>query len=166
MKRRATKKKQVTSKPLGQIIAESVRGEHKAWPTDPAYSTKGSHEDSFADGDKQRVLWQIYDCAVAGAPIPKWAAKAFCDSLVAVVTCQSTWEREFGEVPAKGAERRRLIYQATIQKLAKNLIGVGEAIQNHTHKDDNMYRDLGKRFGLSRKNLKDYWARYKRAHCL
>jgi hypothetical protein len=43
MKKRASRKKLVgePSKPLGQIIAESVRGEHEAWPTDPAYSTKG-----------------------------------------------------------------------------------------------------------------------------
>jgi hypothetical protein len=166
MKRRATEKKQVTSKPLGQIIAESVRGEHKAWPTDPAYSTKGSHEDSFADGDKQRVLWQIYDCAVAGAPIPKWAAKAFCDSLAAVVTCQSTWEREFGDVPAKGLRGRRLTYQTKIQKLAKHLISVGEAIQNCYPKDENMYDDLGERFGLDRRFMKDCWRRYRLAHGL
>jgi hypothetical protein len=168
MKRRATRKKQVTkpSKPLGQIIAESVRGEHEAWPTDPGYSTKGPHEERFGAGDKQRVLWQIYDCAVDGTPIPKWAAKAFCDSLVEVVTCQSTWEREFGEVPAKGQGGRSLTYRTTIRKLAKHLIEVGEAVRNHNPKDDDMYEELGKKFKLDRHFLKDCWHRYKLAHDL
>jgi hypothetical protein len=168
MKKRATRTKLVakSSKPLGQIIAESVRGEHDGWPTDPQYSTKGSHEDRFNAGDKQRVLWQIYDCAVEGTPIPKWAAKAFCDALVAVVTCQSSWEREFGDVPAKGRAHRRLTYQTTIQKLAKHMIQVGEAIQYHYPKDDEMYEALGKRFGLDRNFLKECWRRYKLAHCL
>ena len=91
-----------TSKPLGQIIAESVRGEHEAWPLDPAYPKMRLHEDGFKAGDRQSVLWQMRDCAVEGTPIPEWAAKAFCDALEAVVTCQSTWEQEFGDVPAKG----------------------------------------------------------------
>jgi hypothetical protein len=154
------------SKPLGQIIVESVRGEHKAWPTDPAYSTGASHADGFTSGDRQRVLWQIYDSAVEGSPIPEWASKAFCDALVAVVTYQSTWEREFGEVPAKGPRGRSLTYQSKINRLAKYLIRVGEAIRKHNPKDDEMYEELRKHFGLDRKFLKECWWRYKLAHGL
>jgi hypothetical protein len=155
-----------SSKPLGQIIAESVRGEHEAWPIDTAYLLEPSHEDGFSAGDKQRVLWQIYDCAVQGTPIPRWAAKAFCDALETVVTCQSTWEQAFDDVPAKGPEGRSLNYAPRIRKLAKHLIPVGEAIRDHSPKDDHMYEALTKRFRLDRDFLKECWQRYKLAHSL
>jgi len=37
----------VRSKPLGQIISESARGEHDAWLIDLAHPTVGSHEERF-----------------------------------------------------------------------------------------------------------------------
>jgi hypothetical protein len=67
------------SKPLSQIIEESVQGEHAAWPLDPAYKVEGSYEDRYKDGDNQIVLWEVYRCAKEGSAIPDWAAKAFAD---------------------------------------------------------------------------------------
>ena len=61
------------SKPLGQIIAEAVRGEHEGWPLDPdpAFKPEPSHEKAFRAGDGQRVLWQIYDCIQDRTEIPE-----------------------------------------------------------------------------------------------
>ena len=94
------------SKPLGQIIAEAIRGEHEGWPLDPAFDPEPSHRKAFEEGDGQRVLWQIYDCIQDGAAIPEWAATAFCERLIAAVTCNATWNEAFGEIPAKGSTRR------------------------------------------------------------
>jgi hypothetical protein len=153
------------SKPLGQIIAASVRGEHDAWLLDKTYAREPSHEKAFRDGDGQRILWQIYDSAQAGTRIPEWAANAFCDALIRVVTCASTWNEEFGEVPAKGSRHRRQKYQTTIRRLAKNLIRVGEAVQNYNGpKDEEMWSHFGKKLGLGRGFMKDCWSRYKVAH--
>jgi hypothetical protein len=87
MKRRPATNKQITtsSKPLGQIIAESVQGKHDAWPLDDAYSAEGSFEERFNKGDNQIVLWEIYRCAKDSEPIPEWAAEAFCSLLIRVV---------------------------------------------------------------------------------
>jgi len=154
------------SKPLGQIISESVRDKHKAWPLDRDYPANPSHEDGFKK-DKQRVLWQIHDCAMDGRLIPDWAARAFCDALVRVVTCQSTWQQEFGEVPARGRRHRPQKQRPKLRHLAKNLIHVGEAVQSYCGpKDDEMWRKLGKELGLGCAVMKDYWSRYKLAHNL
>lgn len=147
------------SKPLGQIIAKSARGEHDGWPTDPAYPVVPSHEEGFRAGDPQRVLWQIYDCAENGTPIPEWAAKAFCDRLSRVAQCELSWEEAFGKVPADGTKR------STIQKLSKNLLKVGEAVQAYKGpKDETMRAALSNKLGLYRGKLIEYWSRYKRAH--
>jgi hypothetical protein len=141
-----------------------VRGEHDAWLTDPAYPTGGSHEERYNAGDKQRVLWQIYDCSTSDTPIPKWAVKALTDSLVAVVTCQSTWDKEFGEVPAKGPDGRPLNYQPKLRKYAKYLIPIGEAARNYHPKGARMYGELADEFGVDFDFVKDCWQRYKLAH--
>jgi hypothetical protein len=156
------------SKPLGQIISESVRTKHKAWPLDLNYSPNPSHEDGFKrHGDSQRVLWQIHDCARDGNSIPEWAATAFCDALVRVMTCQSTWQQEFGDVPARGRKHRPQKQRSKLRHLAKNLIRVGEAVQDYRGpKDDEMWRHLGKKLGLGRAVMKDYWGRYRLAHNL
>jgi hypothetical protein len=102
------------SKSLGQIISESARGEHKAWPLDKAFKA-GPHKKRFREGDRQAALWEIYDCAQAGVAIPEWAATAFCDALIDVVTCQITWDDAFGKVPAKTPKRRGQWYKNRIQ---------------------------------------------------
>jgi hypothetical protein len=154
------------SKLLSRIIAESVRGEHDAWLLDKTYPKEPSHEKAFRENDdRERMLWQIYDSAQAGTPIPEWAANAFCDALIRVVTRASTWNKEFGEVPAKGPSRRRQKYQSTIRRLAKNLIRVGEEVQNYNGPiDEEMWSILGKKLGLGRGFMKDCWSRYKVAH--
>jgi len=154
-----------TSKPTGRIIAESVRGEHKAWPLDPSYPANPSHEDAFKkDRDNQRVLWQIYDCAERGEPIPPWAATAFRDLLEKVMRCELTWSEAFGRIPAKGP-RHRKHYKPSIQKLGKNIVKVGEAVQSYNGpKDEKKWGVLGGRLGLGRAVMKDYWRRYKTAH--
>jgi hypothetical protein len=95
------------SKPTVQIMAESVRAEHDAWPLDPAYPKNPSHEDAFKkDRDNQRVLWQIYDCFGDGDPVPPWAQTAFRDLLEKVVSCRLTWDEAFGKVPVSRKHTR------------------------------------------------------------
>jgi hypothetical protein len=143
-----------------------VRGEHKGWPLDPDHPAGGSHEEGFKKGDKQRLLWQIYDCAKTGTTIPEWAAMAFCDALYEIVTCRKTWDQAFGEVPAKRRlNRRGQYYKPTIQKLDEYINRVGEAVQNYDGPwSDVMWDTLEERFGLTRPVLKDCWSRYKSAH--
>ena len=147
------------SKPLGQIIAESARGEHDGWPIDPTYPAELSHEEGFKAGDTQRVLWQLYDCAANGTPIPEWAATAFRDRLSRIAQCELSWEEAFGKVPAVGFKK------STIQKLSKNLVRVGEAVQAYAApKDETMRATLSKRLALGRGIFIKYWRRYKSAH--
>ena len=153
-----------TSKPLGQIIAEAVRGEHDGWHLDPAFKPEPSHEKAFEAGDGQRVLWQIYDCIQNRTTIPEWAATAFCERLVAAVTCNVTWNEAFGEIPAKGSARREY-YRSTVRDLSRNLIKVGEAVQNYSGAiDDVMWTKLAMRLGMGRDRLKRCWYYYSRAH--
>jgi hypothetical protein len=154
------------SKPLSQIIAEAIRGEHEGWPLDPAFPKEPSHKKAFFSKkpDGQRVLWQIHDSIRAGKPIPKWAATAFCKLLVKVVTCNSTWNEAFGEIPAKGT-RRREFYRSTLRDLEKNLIKVGEAvISDGGAIDDEMWHRLSKKLGMGSKRLKRCWGFYRSAH--
>ena len=102
------------------------QGEHDAWPLDPAYKVKGSYEDRYREGDNQIVLWEIYRCAKEGSAIPDWAAQAFADLFLKVVKCELSWDQAFGKVPADGHYRTR------IQRLAKNLVKVGKAVQRYT----------------------------------
>jgi hypothetical protein len=118
------------NKPLNQIIEESVQGEHDAWPLDPAYKVKGSYEDRYREGDNQIVLWEIYRCAKEGSAIPDWAAQAFADLFLKVVKCELSWDQAFGKVPADGHYRTR------IQRLAKNLVKVGKAVQEYSDSTD------------------------------
>ena len=156
------------SKPIGQIMAESVRDEHDAWELDPAYPKNPSHEDAFKrDGDNQKVLWQIYYCAERGERIPDWAATAFCDLFEQVMKCEKTWSEAFGEVPAKRPRRLGERYKSSISRLGKNIIKVGEAVRDYSGpKDEKMWSTLGSQLGLGRAVMKDYWSRYKRAHGL
>jgi hypothetical protein len=153
------------SKPLSQIIAEAIRGEHGGWPLDPAFTPEPSHEKAFEAGDGQRVLWQIYDCIQDGKDIPEWAATAFCERLVEAVTCNATWNQAFGEIPAKGSARREY-YRSTVRDLAKNLIKVGEAVLTSGPRDDVMWTKLSLRLGMGRDRLKRCWYFYSRAHNL
>ena len=101
----------------------------------------------------------FYDCAENGTPTPEWAAKAFCDRLSRVAQCELSWEEAFGKVPADGTKR------STIQKLSKNLLKVGEAVQAYKGpKDETMRAALSNKLGLYRGKLIEYWSRYKRAH--
>lgn len=114
------------------------------------------------------MLWQIYDCIQDDASIPEWAATAFCERLVAVVTCDKTWNEVFGEVPAKGSKRRQL-YRSTVRDLAKNFIKAGEAVRDYPGpKDEGMWEALSKRkspgLGISVRRLKRFWKFYSRAH--
>jgi len=68
------------SKRKGQITAESARGKHDAWFLD-SFGAKDPHEKRFKVGDKQALLWEIYDCAEHKKVIPDWAATEFCDRL-------------------------------------------------------------------------------------
>jgi hypothetical protein len=156
------------SKLLNQIIEESVKGKHEAWPLDPAYKAEGSYKDRYQDGDNQIVLWEIYRCAQEGSVIPDWAAKAFADLFLKVVTCELRWDQAFGKVPADG------YYRTSILGLAKNLYKVGSAVHEYSTstnergkqraKDDAMFSHLGKKLGLGRGRLKDFYKRYKSAH--
>src|SRR5262249_7725680 len=102
----------------------------------------------------------------AGTPVPEWAATAFCDILTKAATCNTTWNKSFGEIPAKGSNRREY-YRSTLQDLGKNLIKVGEAVRNYNGpKDDEMWHGLGKKFGMSRNRLKRCWGYYRSAHDL
>jgi hypothetical protein len=158
-----------TSKPLGQIIAEAIRGEHEGWPLDDSFDPERSHEEAFKAGDGQRVLWQIYDCIQDGKRIPEWAATAFCERLIAAVTCNTTWNDAFGEIPAKGSSKRRQLYRSTVRDLARNLIRAGEAVRDYPGpKDEGMWETLSKRkppgIGISVRRLKRFWKYYSRAH--
>ena len=146
------------SKRLGQIIAEAIRGEHEGWPLDDAFDPEPSHKKAFEQqGDGQRVLWQIYDCIQDRTEIPEWAATAFCERLIAAVTCNTTWNEAFGEIPAKGSSKRRQKYRSKIQDLAKNLIKAGEAVRDYDGPiDDEVYSELGKEVGLGRDRLREY----------
>jgi hypothetical protein len=110
---------------------------------------------------------EIHDCIQKGGPIPDWAATAFCEQLVAVVTCNKTWNEVFGEVPARGSKRRQL-YRSTVKDLAKNLIKAGEAVRTYPGaKDEGMWEALSKRktgLGISVRRLKRFWKYYSRAH--
>jgi hypothetical protein len=154
------------SKPTGQIMAGSVRAEHKGWPLDPAYPENASHESGFKDDrDNQRVLWQIYDCAVGGDRIPPWAGTAFRDLFEKVMRCELTWTEAFGEVPAKKPDGRPKFHKPTLQKLGRDIIRVGEAVLSYKGpKDEKMWSVLRKGLGLNRRELKDRWRRYKLAH--
>jgi hypothetical protein len=160
------------SKPLSQIIAEAIRGEHKGWPLDPAFPVEPSHQKAFFSkkSDNQRVLWQIHDCIKAGKSIPEWTATAFCEILAKAVTCNTTWNEAFGEIPAKGS-RRRKYYRSTLRDLAKNLVRVGEEVlkdkeENGSGIDDEMWHRLSKKLGMGPKRLKRCWGYHRSAHNL
>ena len=158
------------TKPIGQIMAESVRDEHDAWPLDPAYPKNPSHEDAFKrDGDNQRVLWQIYDCAERGERIPDWAATAFRDLFIKVMSCELTWEKAFGNVPASRKRTR-----PWLRKLAEKLPKIGDAVQKYTAqknergkplaKDEKMREVIGKKLGLHRGLFIEFYNRWRRAN--
>ena len=148
------------SKSTARIMEEAVRGEHEGWPLDPAYPRNPSHESGFKDDhDNQRVLWQIYDCAKVGDPIPPWAAIAFRDLLEKVMRCELTWSEAFGQVPAAGHKR------TWIKRLAKNLPRVGDAVQEYSGpKDETMRTTLSKKLGLGRAAFIDFYRRWRAAH--
>jgi hypothetical protein len=157
------------SKPIGQIMAESVRAEHKGWPLDPTYPENPSHESGFKDdGDNQRVLWQIYDCAEHGEPIPPWAATAFREVFEKVMSCKLTWEEAFGKVPASREHTK-----PWLRNLAAKLPKIGEAVEYTARKnergkppakDEEMRRRVGKKLGLHRGLFIEFYRRWKRAN--
>ena len=56
------------NEPLDRAIVRAVRGEPSPWPLDRAHATKGTFEDRFNAGDKQILLWAIWDCAERRSP--------------------------------------------------------------------------------------------------
>jgi hypothetical protein len=147
------------SKPIAQIMEETVRGEHDAWPLDPTYPPGGSHEDGFKAGDNQRVLWEIYQRAGEGKPIPRWAANAFRDLFIKVMSCELSWGEAFGQVPAGGHKR------SWLRRLARNLPLVGHAVQEYSGpKDETMRTALGKKLGLGRAAFIDFYRRWRCAN--
>jgi len=61
---------------LDRAIVRAVRGEPSPWPLDRAHAPKGAFEDRLNAGDKQILLWAIWDCAERGEAIPRWATEA------------------------------------------------------------------------------------------
>jgi hypothetical protein len=154
------------SKRKGQIIAESARGKHNAWFLD-SFGAADSHEQRFGAGDKQALLWEIYDSAEYRRLIPPWAATKFCDLLERVTACELSWDEAFGEVPTKEPAQRRGNYKPKIKKRGDDIIRVGEAVLSYKGaKDEAMWSILGKRLDLGRAVMKDCWRRYKLANDL
>ena len=53
---------------LDRAIVRAVRGEPSPWPLDRAHAPKGTFENRLNAGDKQILLWAIWDCAERAKP--------------------------------------------------------------------------------------------------
>lgn len=163
---------------LNRAIVRAVRGETSPWDIDPAYPTKDAlgkpftFEERFKAGDKQILLWAVWDCAERGEAIPRWATDALYTVLTRAAKFEfNTWDDAFGKMPADGTHRNK------IQRLVKYAIPVGERIVKLSCLDpmtmrrpkkggrgigDALFYDVAKEFCIGARAVKEYWGFFKK----
>jgi hypothetical protein len=147
---------------LDRAIVRAVRGEPSPWPLDRAHAPKGTFEDRFNAGDKQILLWAIWDCAERGEAIPRWATEALHTVLMRAAKFEfETWDDAFGKIPGKG------IHRTSIRGFVKYAVPVGERIRELQKKGraigNSLFEELGKNeFLIGSRRVKEYWKFYKR----
>jgi hypothetical protein len=82
------------SSEIDHAIWCAVLGKPSPWLIDLEFERVGSFEDRFRAGDKQILLWELFDCWRDNRPIPQWAGEAlFSGDLKLAITCSSTDRR-------------------------------------------------------------------------
>ena len=151
---------------LNRAIVRAVRGETSPWDIDPAYPTKDALgkpftlEERFKAGDKQILLWAIWDYAERGEAIPKWATDALYEVLMRAAKFEfSNWDAAFGKIPAEGT------YRSKIRSLVREAIPIGEKIRELQKNDrgitNDLLEELAEKEQLSFRKVRDYWKFYK-----
>ena len=64
------------SSEIDHAIWCAVLGKPSPWLIDLEFERVGSFEDRFRAGDKQILLWELFDCWRDNRPIPQWAGEA------------------------------------------------------------------------------------------
>jgi hypothetical protein len=144
-KKRGLEEREIAAKFLGrptesildEMILRAVKDKRSPWPIDRRFKAVGSFKTRYKLGDRQILLWAIWDSAQREEPIPKWATEALRDRVLRAAKGEfATWDGAFGKIYAGRRQQR------SIQTLA-SMIDVWKCVWKHVIKSrDKIGKDL------------------------
>jgi hypothetical protein len=116
------------SSEIDHAIWCAVLGKPSPWLIDLEFERVGSFEDRFRAGDKQILLWELFDCWRDNRPIPQWAGEALFKLLFDMAkgllrTAKDrlpSWDDAFGrqyavDKQSRGMQTRSVMFDVYLQ---------------------------------------------------